>query len=203
MKKMIKLAGIVAVAVAMTQTLQAVPITGNIGFTGAVTFDTSSAATATQVTSWVSPTTVTLTSGAFTGLNGAIATFANAVWNFGGPLPGSGVGLPINNFWSVGGFTFNLLSSYVLSQGGTPGVNGFVVVDGTGVVSGPAGSNYDPTVFSWSFTSQDPAIAGANGPSWTFSASANPNGVPDGGTTVMLLGIALAGAALLKKKLTA
>lgn len=203
MKKMIKFAGVVAVAFALTQTLQAVPIAGNIGFSGAVTLNTGTAATASQVTTWIAPTMVNLSSGSFAGLNGAIALFAPAVWNFGGPFPGSGVGMPINNFWSVGGFSFNLLSSYVLAQGGTPGVNGFVVVNGSGLVSGPVNSGYDPTVLSWNFTCQDPSIPGAAA-AWTFSASANStNNVPDGGATVMLLGIALSGVALLKKKLTA
>ena len=201
MNKMIKFAGVVAVAFALTQTLQAVPITGAIGFTGAVTYDTSSAGTASQVTSWVAPTEINLSSGSFVGLNGTIAVFASAVWNFGGPSPGTGVGMPINNFWQASGFSFNLLSSYVLAQGGTPGHTGFVVVDGSGIVSGPVNSGLDPTVFDWSFTSQDPSIPGA-ADQWTFSASANST-VPDGGATVMLLGIALSGVALLKKKFTA
>jgi hypothetical protein len=54
---------------------------------------------------------------------------------------------------------------------------------------------------SWSFTSQDPA-SGSNPTSWSFSASAN-SVVPDGGATVILLGIALSGVALLRKKLAA
>lgn len=81
-----------------------------------------------------------------------------------------------------------------------PNANGFVVVSGTGTVSG---NGYTPTTLSWSFTSQDPNSGyDPNGnPTWTFSASAAS--VPDGGATVMLLGIALSGAALLRKKLMA
>jgi hypothetical protein len=195
MNNMIKLAGVVAVAIAVTQTIQATPINGNIGFTGGVTYDTSSAGTATEVTSWITPQ-VTLVSGdfktpaPFAVAPGTPATFSSSAWVF-----NTATGL--NPFWSVGGFTFQLLSSFIFSQGGVPGSTGFVVVDGTGIVSG---NGFTPTTMSWSFTSQDPK-SGSNPDSWTFSASANS--VPDGGATVMLLGIALSGAALLRKKLTA
>jgi hypothetical protein len=195
MKNIIKFASAVAVALALTQTIQAVPITGNIGFTGGVTYDTGSAGNATQVTSWITPQ-VTLVSGdfktpaPFAVAPGTAAAFSSSIWNF-------NTVTPISSFWSVGGFTFKLLSSYIVSQGGTAGVTGFVVVSGTGIVSG---NGYTDTIMSWSFTSQDPK-SGSNPDSWTFSASANS--VPDGGATVMLLGIALSGAALLKRKLTA
>ena len=193
MKKMLKFAGALAVAFALTQTIQAVPVTGAIGFHGSVTYDTSSAGDAHQVTSWITPLTGT-SSGSFAGIAGnTAATFAAGIWNFAYGGPG------INNFWSVGGFSFQLLSSFVFAQGGTPGQNGFVVVNGTGIVTG---NGYTPTSMFWSFTSQDPAT-GSNPDTWTFSASSNANGVPDGGATVMLLGIALSGAALLRKKLTA
>ena len=50
MNKMIKLASVVAVTVALAQSLQAVPVTGSIGFSGVgVTFNTGTAATATAI----------------------------------------------------------------------------------------------------------------------------------------------------------
>jgi hypothetical protein len=195
MKNIIKVAGVTAVILALGQTVQATTLTGAIGFTGGVTYDTSSAATANQVTTWITPK-VNLVSGDFAVpapfaiAPGTAATFSSSIWNF-------NTVTPINNFWAVGGFTFKLLSSYVLAQGGAAGVNGFVVVTGAGIVSG---NGYSDTYMSWSFTSQDPK-AGSNPDSWTFSASANS--VPDGGATVTLLGLALSGAALLKRKLTA
>lgn len=194
MKNMIKIAGVAAVALVLTQSIQAVPIQANsaIGFTGAVTFDTSSAGTATAVTSWINPT-VKLDSGSFSSIAvGTSATFNNiANWNF-ATGPGANFFL-----WSVGGFTFDLAVSSITSQGGTAGVNGYVVVNGSGTVMG---NGYTPTTLSWSFTSQDPKIT-TNPDTWTFSASANS--VPDGGATVMLLGLALSGAALLRRKLIA
>jgi hypothetical protein len=143
----------------LAQTLQAGQITGNISFTGEVTLNTSSPATATAVPSWLNPTVAGAT-GAFALIPAATAVTFAAPWNFytSGPIP---------NFWSAGGFTFELTSSAILSQGGTPGVNGFVTVLGTGTASG---NGYSSTTVSWSFTCQDPR-AGFNPNSWTFSAS--------------------------------
>ena len=197
MNKMIKLASVVAVTVALAQSLQAVPINGSIGFSGVgVTFDTGTALTATAVTSFIAPD-VSGISGTFAApspfaiANGTPAVFNPATWTF--------VSGPVASFWTVGGFPFNLLASHLVSHGGTPGLDAFVVAAGTGTVSG---NGYTPTQMSWSFTSQDPA-SGSNPTSWSFSASANSQSVPDGGATVMLLGIALSGVALLRKKLAA
>ena len=190
MTNMIKLAGVAAVALVLTQSIQATPITGNIGFTGGVTFNSSSAGSATAVTSWITPAVNLPPTGSFASiLSGTAVTFTSSIWNF-------NTSTPINNFWSVGGFTFELLASSITSQGGGyPG--GFIVVNGTGTVTA---AGYTPTTLSWSFSSQDPKIN--SGPdTWTFSASASS--IPDGGATVMLLGLGLSGIALLRKKLTA
>jgi hypothetical protein len=193
MKNMIKVVSAVAVAFAITQTVQAIPtqITGAIGFGGNVTYDTSSAGTATQVTGWIG-TQVISDTGTFASYITPVAPalFTTQTWNLNDPST------IISSFWQAGGFTFNLLSSYVVAQAVVGGI-GFVVVSGTGTVSG---NGYGPQTLNWSFTSQDPK-SGVNPDQWTFSASANS--VPDGGMTVMLLGIALSGVALLRKKLTA
>jgi hypothetical protein len=100
---------------------------------------------------------------------------------------------PLSSFWTVDGFTFELLSSWITAQG-----VGSVAVQGTGNITG---NGYTPTDYSWSFTTQDPSVAVVNGhDAWTFSASSNA--VPDGGTTMLLLGSALSGIALLKRKLS-
>jgi hypothetical protein len=190
------MAGVAAVALALTQTLQATSITGNVGFTGSVTYDTSSAGNATEVTSWINPqVSPSLPTGTFAGLvlPGQAVTFTAGTWSFNDAIT-------INPFWMVDGFTFELLSSHIVAHGvTTPGTDGYVIVSGTGMVSG---NGFTSTAMTWSFTSQDP-VAGNNPDSWSFSASANSVGVPDGGATVMLLGIALSGVALLRKKLTA
>ena len=188
MKKMIKFGGLAVVVLALAQSVQAAFITGNIGFTGRVTYDTGSAGNATQVATWINPA-VNGTSGDFTTIaNGTAVSFA-APWSF--------VSGPVASFWSVGGYTFNLLSSGITSQGGTPGLTGFVVINGTGTVSG---NGFQTTALNWSFTSQDPGVT-SNPLTFTFSAAGTS--VPDGGATAALLGLALSGAALLKRKLMA
>jgi len=191
------LAGGAALLLAVTQ-VHAVPIAGNIGFTGQLTLNSSSPATATAVTSWIN-TAVNGDSGVFgTGLF-AIALntpvlMTPLTWNF-------TTTTPIPNFWSVGGFTFELLSSFVLKQGATPGVNGFVDINGTGIVSG---NGYDPTVMSYNLTTSDP-FAGSGPTTWTFQASGTSTGpnVADGSSTAMLLGLALTSVAWMKRKAVA
>jgi hypothetical protein len=187
MKNIIKMAGVMAATLALAQTIQATPLSGNIGFTGQVELNNSSPGNSSGVTMWLNPT-VNGTSGAFAGLNGMAATFT-PTWTF-------NTASTISPFWSVDGFTFVLTSSAIVVQGFSGGL-GYVVVDGTGTVTGPG---YTTTPMIWTFGLSDPP-ADADTPSWTFRASANS--VPDGGATVMLLGIALSGVALLKKKLMA
>ncbi|MGA2244250.1 MAG: VPDSG-CTERM sorting domain-containing protein [Verrucomicrobiota bacterium] len=194
---MVRFVGAGAIGIALMQSLHAAPISGNISFAGGSKLNQSSTATATAVTSWVSPTVNLPPTGSFAGIaSGAAVTFSHSTWYF------STVS-PINDFWSVGGFTFKLLSSSVTSQGGTPGVSGFVVVSGTGTISA---NGYAPTSMSWSFADQDEQFGPRPG-SWMFSVLANavpgPGTVPDGGTTLSLLGIGLAGVAWLRKKLAA
>jgi hypothetical protein len=184
---LIPIAGAAMLLMALAQTIQAVPITGNIGFTGRVAYDGTTAGTSTEVVNWINPN-VNGTSGSFTGIANGTASNLTSPWFF-------NTSSAINNFWTVGGFTFQLLSSWITAQSG--GDLGFVVVNGTGIVSG---NGYTPTVLGWSFTSQDPSVT-QNPATFTFSASANS--VPDGGTTMMLLGIAFSGVVLLKRKLTA
>lgn len=191
MKNIFKIGGAAAVALALAQEVQATPVTGSIGFGGTVTWDTQSAATATEVTAWQN-TQALSDNGTFASFITPIApvTFTSSAWTLNDAAT-------INNFWQAGGFTFQLLSSSITTQGGSPGQTGFVVVNGTGIVSG---NGFSPTTLSWSFSAQDPK-SGTAPDRWTFSASANS--VPDGGATVLLLGIALSGVALLRKKLAA
>jgi hypothetical protein len=193
MKRIIQFAGAAAIALVVTQSVRSATLSGAIGFGGNVTWDTESAATATEVTGWLS-TEVLSDSGTFASFITPIAPvlFSSTTWHLNDPSTS------IANFWQAGGFTFQLNSSAIVTQGGTPGVNGFVVVDGTGTISG---NGYGPQTMAWSFTAQDPK-SGTNPDQWTFSASTNSQ-IPDGGATVVLLGLALSGVALLKRKLTA
>lgn len=190
MKNIIKLGVAAVIAVALSYTASAVPITGNIGFSGTAVLDTGSVVTATKVVSW-GTNTVGAESGTFALYNGGIpigtqVTLA-APWNY-------STGGALANFWQVGGFTFNLLSSTsaVFVLNGTTYLNIALV----GTVSG---NGFTATAFTGSFSTQNPPADGVV----TFTESLSFNSVPDGGTTVLLLGTALSGLALLKRKFMA
>jgi hypothetical protein len=169
------------------------PITGNITWAGSVELNTSSAATATGVIAngWHGTATGGLP--AVQSVDGDLDTFINpgdattfaSPWSFNsGPVP---------SFWTVGGFTFDLTASAIPpgGQGGTPGTSGFVLVLGTGTVSG---HGFTPTAGTFRFSTQD---SGAGTPQeFSFSASTS---VPEG-STVALLGIG--GACLITRMLT-
>jgi hypothetical protein len=160
------------------------PIDGAITFSGGAVYDTMSLATATRVSSF---TTVTVDS-----RDGEFASFVNVgdtvtmaepyIFTPSTPTPG---------LWSVGGFTFDLDSSTVESQSAN-----FLTISGIGTISG---NGYADTAGTWSFTSQSPAANGV----FSFSAGSAGSGgsVPDGGTTVALLGLALAGIEIVRRKL--
>ena len=167
--------GLISCALCVQQA-QAVPISGVITFAGGVTLDTVTVNTAQQVTSWVNPT-VQSGSGSFTGLDGQTATFAFP-WSF-----NSG---PIAAFWTVGGFTFHLIASAIVSQMG----DGFLTVSGTGTITG---NGFHPSNGTWLFSVQE-----ASNVVFSFSGSSQ---APDGGATVALLGLALAGIEGIRRKL--
>ena len=196
-KKWLKMAAITAAVIGIAGMAQAVPITGDITFAGGVQLDSSSAGTATEVLDWTGPggtgmPIVISDSGSFDTISpGTQVTFA-APWFF-----NSGA---VSSLWSVGGFTFNLASSHIVFQGGSPAG---VLVDGTGTVSG---NGFDSTSMSWSFTTQDPSASGSSSSIFSFSAASGAAGstaVPDGGTTAMLLGLGILGLGLLKKQMFA
>lgn len=173
-----------------TQQAQALPIiTGNIGFTGSIAFDTTSLATATQVNVWrnIFETPGFLNVGARSGsfllvVPGADATF-NAPW-----VLGSG----LSPLWSVDPFTFNLDSSTVIDQTASD-----LVVTGIGRISA---TGFADAVAAWNFTAQS-----AGGEKENFiTVSANDvvtSVVPDGGPTATLLGIGLGVIAFIRRKL--
>jgi hypothetical protein len=69
-----------------------------------------------------------------------------------------------------------------------------LVIEGTGIVSG---NGFDPTAMDWMFTTQS-----SGGRTRTqFSFSANGVAVPDGGSAIALLGLALTGTEILRRRL--
>ena len=173
-----------------TQEAQAARINGTIDFAGSVRFNTPNLQHATRVVQWrdvfghAGFSNVAATTGDFSGI--ALGTQAvMATWIFN---PSTATA----SLWSVGGFTFDLLSSTVVTQTAT-----FLDISGTGIVSG---NGFKPTEATWAFTVQDAGHTG--GRFFSFSANLAPHGVPDGGSTVSLLSFGLLGVAALRRKLS-
>jgi hypothetical protein len=92
---------------------------------------------------------------------------------------------PITAFWQVDGFTFHLVASQVVFNN-----FGFLSVSGSGYITGPEGYRQGG---GFRFTTQDDPANGV----FSFSMSS----IPDGGATVALLGLALAGIEGIRRKL--
>ena len=152
-----------------------------ITFAGGAELNSGSVNTATAVTGWLdengaSPT-VQSVSGFFAGFVGVGDTVTfTPTWSF--------VSGAIAAFWSVDGFTFNLIASNIVFQG-----DGFVSVSGTGTITGHGRT----TTGTWRFSAQDDPSNGV----FSFSATS----APDGGATVALLGLSLAGIEVIRRKL--
>jgi hypothetical protein len=182
-------AGLVSMAFSPEQA-QAAHINGTIDFAGSVQFDTGGGglATASSVVQWrdvfgnTGFSNVADVSGDFSGIALGTQALMATPWIFNPSTATPGL-------WSVGGFTFDLLSAVVITQ--TPN---FLNISGTGIISG---NGFDPTTASWAFTVQD---AGGIHPFFSFSANAATQGVPDGGSAVAMLGIALGVVELIRRK---
>ena len=191
--KIKKLIAALALAAGLVTAAQATPITGFIQFAGSVQFDTMSLATATQVTSWFDVFGNAGFSNVTAGNTGDFAAIALGtqaamatpyIFNPSTPTPG---------LWSVGGFTFDLLSSTLVKQ-----TAGELTIEGTGTVSG---NGFTPTNMTWMFTTQN--ASGADQAMFSFSANSSSVGgpVPDSGAAISLLGIGLIGLGLARRKL--
>jgi hypothetical protein len=186
MKKLI----IILAAAVCVMNARAVPINGTVSFSGSVKLDTGNPATANAVTQWFN-TKVEDADGAF-GLflvTGSPATFT-APWTF----DPSTATIPL---WTAGGFTFDLASSTINAQFAV-GPLKFLNISGSGTVTG---NGYSATPGDWSFTTQSPSSAGKF--SFSASSSAHGVGVPDSGSTLGLLGAALCGIGVIRRKMAA
>lgn len=97
------------------------------------------------------------------------------------PLAGT-----INDFWTVGGFSFALESANIIFQG-----FGFLNLQGTGTVTG---NGFDATSGEWKFSGNASGVS----LSWSGSSSATPVPTPEPGT-MLLLGSGLLGLGLWRK----
>ena len=189
MKNILKVVAVAAVAVALTQSVQAVPITGVIGFSGSATLDGSTAASSTEVLNW-GQSIISLNSGTFASLDLSSTVAFAPSWFF-----NSG---SLNNFWVVtdgtATYRFNLTSSHETSTSATSAT---IFLTGT-VISSVLG--LDPTAFTGNFTLQDPSVA--NGNVFKYSESMSFGSVPDGASTSLLLGGTLTGLGLIRRRIS-
>jgi hypothetical protein len=182
-----------AAAMFAVASVQAIPISGTIEMGGELNLDSATLSSATQVTSW--PLVyVVADSGSFSSVSPlSLVSMSSSPWIF-SPAPG----VPLNNLWSVGGFTFNFLSDTVSASGN------FLDITGTGTITD---SSADTSPFNWNLSLEEPTTGGPV--EFTFSAGAvaigggGPGGgVPDGGLTVALLGMAFAGIGIFRRILS-
>jgi len=164
---------------------QAIPVQGMIAFTGNATVSSSG------VTSWLD----TEVAGVI-GFGGLVSTgdsvSMSAPWNF-----SSG---QLNSLWAINNFDFNLITSSVVFQG-----FGAVLVNGIGTISG---NGFDTTYGTWTFYSKIPKSGQITTPIFSFTVAGSPvsqkdqgqgTSVADGGTTLILLGLALSVVAILRQ----
>lgn len=167
-------------------TASAIPITGGLSFGGNATAQNSSNANVSDLTM--------ATQIAFPNNSGPTAGFPLGQYtttgsgDFASVTPGSTVimapllifaspqNLPINAFYSVGGFTFDLLTIATLP----PVTSTALVLTGTGLFH-KAGFTDTAGTYTLSL----------NTAAGTYSFSASGAALPDGGTTVALLGLGL------------
>lgn len=185
-----------ALAVGIVGTVQATPITGSIGFTGSYTQNGGTAGNLASATSFTivntlaHPIVVFDAMGMLTGAAAPI-TFASPITvNF---SPGNGnLVFPSDvQLWSatVSPLTYSLLVTTEM-QTFTSGIQINLAGNGT-LRDGTAG---DDTPGTWQIG------FGVTGSSFTWQSTSGSS-LPDGGTTAMLLGAALSGLALLRRKI--
>jgi hypothetical protein len=183
----------------LTSSLLAIPSTieGVISFSGSATTDTTSLSTSTRFLSFreVTVGTPATTSGDYLGTWGSEVTMTPFTWD---PV---GASIPINPLWTFvsGGntYSFNLNTMNVDYNSPTA-----LFLSGFGIASitGPGMEKLD-TPGLWNFSGQTLGDS-----SFTFSSSnlvPTPSRVPDGGSTVAMLGLGLLGFGLLKRKIAA
>jgi len=137
-----------AIILATVHIAMAEPVAGSMGISGNAVLDANLVEYATEAASWDSMVVGT-TTGTFTNVAIGSPVVLSNNWSF-----NSG---PVSNFWSAGGFNFDLASSTVFSDSGPfPGAY-FLNVILSGTVSG---NGYDPTPFVGVFATADPPSDG-------------------------------------------
>ncbi|MES2474886.1 MAG: VPDSG-CTERM sorting domain-containing protein [Verrucomicrobiota bacterium] len=186
LKTFTKVGAALSAAFVLTSVANATMVNGQIDFGLTATLDSPLLINATEVSSWNFVIAVSPTDDFDTFVNtGDVPSTFTAPWSF--------VSGAVSPLWVVGGFTFDLTSSSIFQQNAN-----FLDVRGTGMVTG---NGFDPTPGNWTFTitSASGSGSGVSGTGFSFVASNNTN-VPDGGTTVALLGFSLLGLHGVRRK---
>jgi hypothetical protein len=175
----------------VTLTVQAIPIVGGISLSGNVTYPVANINAATAFQSF-SGVTVSSVSGSYLDASVAAGTGVSmSAFSF-NPFAPAGI-IPLWQTTSGTAASFDLTSLGPITQG-----NGFLILTGEGTLHL---DGFDNTPGYWRFSSQQGdttfAFSSSNGALTPSDAS-----VPDGGTTVILLGATLSGLALIRRKLS-
>ena len=185
--KWLKLAGITMAVAGLSMAVQATSINGSVAFSGGASVDNPlNLGAATQFTSITAIVTPTTQFGNYTALaNGLAVTFTPFKFN----PPAANV-IPL---WTVtvGTITYSFAATSVTSF--WDGARSQWDLGGNGIASI---TGFTDTAGTWN------ATVGVQGQSFFFG-SASATGIPDGGSTVMLLGAALSALGLFRKKLIA
>ena len=177
-------------------TALAVPISGTIGFTGPYVANNSNLTAATQITFSNSGLTQIVTDGSASGSFAGIASGTPVTMFTPLIVNQPGVVLPNGPIWSVGGFSLTLSSLGEVFNNAN-----ILALQGAGSITSTS-LGLDTTPGTWVATFNN-ATSGAV-TNFTFSASsaANPAGVPEGGSTAVLLGLALVSLGSVSRRLT-
>ena len=169
------------------------PISGNISFSGTTTIDSTSFVTATRFLSFqnVVVGAPSALSGNYVGTSGAAVTVTPFIWS---PPTAS---TPLNPLWTFvsGGNTYSFDLSILHVDYASP--TGLLLSGlGTALITGPGMEKLN-TTGTWDFSSQTLGQT-----SFTFSSTTTvPSAaVPDGGSTVAMLGASLLGLSIMKRK---
>ncbi len=184
-KTFLKLAGALAVAAGLLSApaAEAATINGAVTFSGGATLN-GGLTTATGITAFTG-TSVLFGTGSYAGTDGTSATFTPFNW--------SPATTPVSPLWtfSIGGttYSFDLLSVEVDSQAPTG-----IVLDGTGIAKI---TGFEDTPGRWYLSLQPPNLGGNR---FTFSSGVD---VPEGGSAIALLGLALLGVEGARRRMKA
>lgn len=177
---------------ALSFTASAIPINGSINFAGGTMTFSSTAVTGFGGSTTVNGAAGLAPTGDYTGTEGTAVTFQSTGFTFSPSYSGT------NPLWTFmfGGNTYsfdlNAVTSFTYVAAG-PGVLPSLTVHGSGILS-ISGGTYDDTTGSF-------VLASAGSGPTTFGFTAGNSAVPDGGTTASLLGVALVGMEVVRRKM--